>query len=39
MSDQESNNAGMSGFKPFLIIFAVLAVALVLIKLLLSAIM
>jgi len=39
MSDQQSDKAGMSGFKPFLIIFAVLVVALVLIKLLLSAIM
>ncbi len=39
MSEQQSDKTGMSGFKPFLIIFAVLVVALVLIKLLLSVIM
>lgn len=39
MSEQKSDKAGMTGFKPFLIIFAVLIVALVLIKLLLSVIM
>ncbi len=39
MSDQKSEKAGMSGFKPFIIIFAVLVVVLVLFKVALSVIM
>lgn len=39
MSEQNPVKSGMSGFKPFIIIFVVLVVVMVLIKLVMSAIM
>lgn len=39
MSDQKTEKSGMSGFKPFIIIFVVLIAVMVLLKLALSAIM
>jgi hypothetical protein len=39
MSDQESEKSGLSGFKPFIIIFAILVAVLVLFKVALSVIM
>ncbi len=39
MSDHESEKSGMTGFKPFIIIFAVLVAVLVLFKVVLSVIM
>lgn len=39
MSDEEARKSGMTGFKPFIIIFAVLAAVLVLFKMVLSVIM
>ncbi len=39
MSEQKTENAGMTGFKPFIIIFAVIIIVLVLLKMAMSAFM